>query len=64
MDESAKDFLMDKGYNPSFGARPLKRAMQTEIENKVAYMILEGKFPEGKALLVEKKGNSLSFKVE
>ena len=64
VDESAKDFLMDKGYNPSFGARPLKRAMQTEIENKVAYMILEGKFPEGKALLVEKKGNSLSFKVE
>jgi len=64
VDESAKDFLMDKGYNPSFGARPLKRAMQTEIENKVAYMILEEKFPEGKALLVEKKGNSLSFKVE
>ena len=64
VDESAKDFLMDKGYNPSFGARPLKRAMQTEIENKVAYMILEGKFPEGKTLLVEKKGNSLIFKVE
>lgn len=60
----AKELLMEKGYNPAFGARPLKRTIQTEIENKVAEIILEGKFKEGEELLVKKEGNSFAFSVK
>ncbi|MGP1440012.1 MAG: ATP-dependent chaperone ClpB [Treponema sp.] len=64
VEEDAKNLLMEKGYNPTFGARPLKRTIQTEVENKVAEIILEGKFPEGKTLLIRRVGNGLSFDVE
>ena len=64
VEDDAKELLMKKGYNPIFGARPLKRTIQTEIENKVATIILEGKFPEGKTLLVKCNGNELNFNVE
>lgn len=64
VEDVAKELLMEKGYNPAFGARPLKRTIQTEIENKVATVILEGKFPEGKTLLVKRNGNELTFNVE
>ncbi len=64
VDDDAKEFLMEKGYNPSFGARPLKRTIQTEIENKIAEIILEGKFAEGKTLIVKRGGNELIFNVE
>ena len=52
---------MEKGYNPAFGARPLKRAIQTEIENKIAQLILEGKFKEGNELFIKKESNSFTF---
>jgi len=64
VEDEAKELLMEKGYNPAFGARPLKRTIQTEIENKIATIILEGKFLEGKTLLVKRNGNELSFNVQ
>ena len=64
VEDAAKDFLMEKGYNPAFGARPLKRTIQSEIENKIAQMILEGKFAEGKSLLVKRNGDELAFDVQ
>ncbi len=45
-DKSAIDLLSDKGYDPSFGARPVKRAIQTYVENPLAKLILEGKFDD------------------
>ena len=60
--DKAKDFLADIGYDPMFGARPLKRAIQAELENKLAREVLEGKFPEGSTILVDKGEDSLIFK--
>jgi len=51
IDEGAKDFLIDKGYNPDFGARPLRRAIGTFIEDALSESVLRGEF-EGKNRLV------------
>ncbi|HEB68910.1 MAG TPA: ATP-dependent chaperone ClpB [Desulfobulbus sp.] len=60
--EAAKLFLVETGYDPSFGARPLKRAIQRYIEDPLALEILEGAFLEGDHILVDKsEGNRLSF---
>jgi len=48
--ESAKDFLIEKGYNPDFGARPLRRAIGTHIEDALSESVLRGDF-EGKNVL-------------
>ncbi|HIC23489.1 MAG TPA: ATP-dependent Clp protease ATP-binding subunit, partial [Planctomycetes bacterium] len=45
--EEAKDFLIDKGYNPDFGARPLKRSIQQHVEDMLAEKLLQGEFPKG-----------------
>ncbi|MBI1367921.1 MAG: AAA domain-containing protein [Planctomycetes bacterium] len=47
LDEAAKSFLMDKGYNPDFGARPLRRAIEQYVEDAMSEAILRGEF-EGK----------------
>ena len=51
--DAAKDFLIEVGYNPAFGARPLKRAMQRYIQDELALHILEGKFNEGDHIMVD-----------
>ncbi len=51
--EKAKEALADYGYDPVFGARPLKRAIQRYIENPLAIKILEGAFNEGDKILVD-----------
>jgi ATP-dependent Clp protease ATP-binding subunit ClpC len=53
LDDSAKDFLSERGYDPQFGARPLHRAIQKYLEDPLAESILAGKFKEGDTLLVE-----------
>ncbi len=52
LDESAEAFLTDKGYDPKFGARPLKRAIQTYIEDPLSEELLLGKIKEGDTILV------------
>jgi len=47
LDQTAKDFLIDKGYNPDFGARPLRRALGTYIEDPLAESLLSGDYGEG-----------------
>ncbi len=59
--QSAKQLIVDMGYNPTFGARPLKRAIQRYIEDPLAMHILEGKFGENDHILVEAEGNQLIF---
>ncbi len=59
----AKEFLVETGYDPAFGARPLKRAIQRYIEDPLALEILEGNFSEGDHILVDKgMGNKLVFR--
>ena len=56
-DESAINFLSDVGYDPLFGARPIKRAIQTYLENPLAKEILSGKFFEDSTIKVSKKSD-------
>ena len=62
-DDKAVAFLADKGYDPAFGARPVKRAIQTYVENPLAKELLEGKFSDGTAIKVTAKpgADGLSF---
>lgn len=62
-DESAINFLSDVGYDPLFGARPIKRAIQTYLENPLAKEILSGKFLEDSTIKISKnsEGTGLDF---
>ena len=51
--DKAKEFLAKEGFDPSFGARPLKRVIQKEIQDKLAINILEGKFKEGNVVTAD-----------
>ncbi len=51
--EKAKDFLMDKGWDPNFGARPLKRAIQKYVEDVLAEEIIKSKLKEGDVITVD-----------
>jgi ATP-dependent Clp protease ATP-binding subunit ClpB len=65
MTEKAKEWLAKEGFDPAYGARPLKRVIQKEIQDKLALKILEGKFKEGDTIAVDvddRKGE-LVFKV-
>jgi ATP-dependent Clp protease ATP-binding subunit ClpB len=59
--EAAKNLLGQKGYDPVYGARPLKRAIQQLIENPLALEILKGKFPAGSQVRVEAAGDRMTF---
>jgi ATP-dependent Clp protease ATP-binding subunit ClpC len=48
--EPAKDFLIEKGYNPDFGARPLRRALAQYVEDPLAERLLSGEFADGTAI--------------
>ncbi len=60
-DQSAIDYLSDVGYDPAFGARPVKRAVQTHVENPLAKEILSGKFGEDSKILVKAGVDGLLF---
>jgi len=59
--ENAKQYLVESGYNPLFGARPLKRAIQRHLEDPLAMEILEGKYPEGSTAEVALQEGVLTF---
>jgi ATP-dependent Clp protease ATP-binding subunit ClpB len=59
--EAAKDFLIREGYDPHYGARPLKRQIQKHILNPLATHLLEGKFQDGDTILVDSDGKALTF---
>jgi ATP-dependent Clp protease ATP-binding subunit ClpB len=58
----AKDYLAEIGYDVDYGARPLKRAIQRELQDPLAVHLLAGDFPEGATIRVEREGERLSFK--
>jgi ATP-dependent Clp protease ATP-binding subunit ClpB len=59
--DRAKALLADKGYDPAYGARPLKRTIQRLIQDPLAVKILEGEFKEGDRVRVDARGDELSF---
>ncbi len=60
MDE-ALDYITEVGYDPVYGARPLKRAIQRELENPIATLLLEGKFVAGDTLYIDRGPSKLTF---
>jgi ATP-dependent Clp protease ATP-binding subunit ClpC len=61
VDQNAKDFLIDRGYDPTFGARPLRRAIQRYVEDPLAEEVLKGRFPDGGTLRIKLEGDALTF---
>jgi ATP-dependent Clp protease ATP-binding subunit ClpB len=61
--EDAKQFLANEGYDPDYGARPLQRVIQSEVQNELATRLLEGDFEEGSTIYAElaEDGESLTF---
>ncbi len=59
--QSAKRFLVESGYNPSFGARPLKRAIQKHLENPLALMLLESEIQKNLHLIAEGSSAGINF---
>ena len=62
LSEKAIDFLAELGYDPIYGARPLKRAIQRYLETSIAKSILRGEFQEGDTIFVDVEDERLTFK--
>ena len=60
-DENAIDFLVEKGYEPAMGARPVKRAIQTYVENPLAKELLSGKILNGTTIAISSNKDELIF---
>ena len=61
LDDGARDLLGEAGFDPVYGARPLKRAIQQQVENPLAQRILKGEFGPGSGVKVTAKGGQLVF---
>jgi ATP-dependent Clp protease ATP-binding subunit ClpB len=61
LDASAKELLMREGYDPSYGARPLKRAIQTLIQNPLAVKLLQGEILPGETIKLSANGDNMEF---
>jgi ATP-dependent Clp protease ATP-binding subunit ClpB len=61
---SGMDLLGRMGYDPAFGARPLKRVIRRELEDRIAKLLLEGAAPEGSTVVVDAQGEELSLRIE
>jgi ATP-dependent Clp protease ATP-binding subunit ClpB len=61
LSDGAKDFLVREGYDPVYGARPLKRALQRRLLDPLALRVLDGAFREGDTVVVDVAGDELSF---
>jgi ATP-dependent Clp protease ATP-binding subunit ClpB len=62
--EAALDRLAEAGFDPVYGARPLKRAIQTGLENRLAEEILSGRFGPGDRIVVDAGGDGFEFRRE
>jgi ATP-dependent Clp protease ATP-binding subunit ClpC len=64
LEPDAKEFLITKGYDPQYGARPMRRAVERYLEDPVAEEILRGSYQPGQELHVVKEGEKLAFKTK
>jgi len=60
LDDTARDWLAAKGYDPAYGARPLKRVIQKELQDPLARLILEGALNDGERIKVSTEGDVLT----
>jgi ATP-dependent Clp protease ATP-binding subunit ClpB len=61
--DEARDAIAERGYDPAYGARPLKRVIQQRIQNPLAAEILKGEFPEGSVVRVDYRESEFSFEL-
>ncbi|MBR0874261.1 ATP-dependent chaperone ClpB [Bradyrhizobium tropiciagri] len=61
LDGKARDWLAEKGWDPAYGARPLKRVIQRSVQDPLAEMILAGEVKDGDRVKISEKGNVLTF---
>jgi ATP-dependent Clp protease ATP-binding subunit ClpB len=61
LEPSGRDWLAEKGWDPAYGARPLKRALQRMVENPLAMRLLEGVFADGDRIRVDAQNGELVF---
>jgi ATP-dependent Clp protease ATP-binding subunit ClpB len=59
---AAREYLAEEGYDPHFGARPLKRLLQREVQDPLAVRLLSGELTEGSRVIVDRDGDGLSFR--
>jgi len=64
LDTSARELLMREGYDPSYGARPLKRAIQSLIQNPLAVKLLQGEITPGQTIKLSANGDVMEFKTD
>ena len=62
LSKESKEFITEKGFDPTFGARPLKRTIQRYLEDPLAEEIIAGRFKDGAKILVSRKNEELIFK--
>jgi ATP-dependent Clp protease ATP-binding subunit ClpB len=60
--DAARDLLARKGYDPAFGARPLKRLIQRDVQDPLAMRLLAGEIREGDSVVVDAEGDALTFR--
>jgi ATP-dependent Clp protease ATP-binding subunit ClpB len=61
LDDKAKDWLGQKGYDPAYGARPLKRVIQKYVQDPLAELLLEGKIHDGETVKITAGKDGLMF---
>ncbi|GHA13444.1 ATP-dependent Clp protease ATP-binding subunit [Streptomyces echinoruber] len=61
---AAVDWLAERGYQPEYGARPLRRTIQREVDNELSRLILDGRVRDGDRLTVDVEGGRLAFRTE
>jgi len=61
LDAKAKDFLVEKGYDPQYGARPMRRSVERFLEDPLAEEILKGNLHEGEPIMVTAENDKLVF---
>ena len=61
LDDEAKSWLLKEGYEPAYGARPLRRAIQRHVENPLSSRILKGEIKDGETVVVGVSNDVLNF---
>jgi len=64
LEESARELLIERGYDPKYGARPMRRTIERLIEDPISERILTGEFPPGCTIVVEAKDGEMHFRKE
>jgi ATP-dependent Clp protease ATP-binding subunit ClpB len=64
MTDDSRDWLADKGYDPAYGARPLKRVIQKAVQDPLAEMILSGKIRDGEKVVISANRQGITFNGE